>query len=703
MQKLPRLSRIDVAVAAFAVWTVVNDAFIQQRECKCYCGLATVLLCYAGIRMLRHKSELVLGLIAAWSMVEAVVSVMQFCGFAESNHLLFSVTGTFRNPGPLGGFLAVGVTVFAGLAVHGLERKSILMILAAALGLVAVMLAVADSRAGWLAAIVGMAFLYWPQIFRLWQRCKVYVKASIVIIAVCFLLAMYLHKAQSAAGRLLIWRVTADMVADSPVTGHGSGSFAEKYMYYQADYFKNHTDSMFADRAGDRSFNDLLRAWSEGGIVAVAIICFIACNIDWKAPGKQRIVNAAIISVAAFAMFSYPSCIIHFQLLCAALLACTSCKGCAENKERNATFIGSMLLAACCGMVAYSQTREANAADGEKSSPEEFFRLFAEELRSANRDIHNVSTSHAVLNIISDPRTASSRVMEMYHITPDMLREDIDRFLGGGSKADEPEARMLDCDNEQPSGPGVAPMLAKFGVDLTRLAREGKIDPVTGREREIERVIQILSRRKKNNPILIGEAGVGKSAVVEGLALRIASGDVPYTISNKTIFSLDVSSLVAGTKFRGEFEERMQQLLDEIRKSRNTIIFIDEIHTIVGAGSTQGSLDTANILKPALARGELQTIGATTLDEYRENIERDSALERRFQKVIIELKDKISRGGAELDLSGGSSAANTSEACSALVMLGFTKNAVEKTVASIVKKEPGLSLEDIIKKALKML
>ncbi len=280
--------------------------------------------------------------------------------------------------------------------------------------------------------------------------------------------------------------------------------------------------------------------------------------------------------------------------------------------------------------------REANAADGEKSSPEEFFRLFADELRSANRDIHNVSTSHAVLNIISDPRTASSRVMEMYHITPDMLREDIDRFLGGGSKADEPEARMLDCDNEQPSGPGVAPMLAKFGVDLTRLAREGKIDPVTGREREIERVIQILSRRKKNNPILIGEAGVGKSAVVEGLALRIASGDVPYTISNKTIFSLDVSSLVAGTKFRGEFEERMQQLLDEIRKSRNTIIFIDEIHTIVGAGSTQGSLDTANILKPALARGELQTIGATTLDEYRENIERDSALERRFQKVIIE-------------------------------------------------------------------
>lgn len=157
------------------------------------------------------------------------------------------------------------------------------------------------------------------------------------------------------------------MIADSPVTGHGSGSFAEKYMYYQAGYFKNHPNSSFADRAGvvDRSFNDLLRAWSEGGIVAVAIICFIACNIDWKASGKQRIVNAAIISVFAFAMFSYPSCIIHFQLLCAALLACASCKG-SENKERNATFIGSMLLTACCGLVVYSQNREACAAENVK-------------------------------------------------------------------------------------------------------------------------------------------------------------------------------------------------------------------------------------------------------------------------------------------------------------------------------------------------
>ena len=224
----------------------------------------------------------------------------------------------------------------------------------------------------------------------------------------------------------------------------------------------------------------------------------------------------------------------------------------------------------------------------------------------------------------------------MYHITPAVVEDEIRRM----STADEPRAelhvRLLDYSEQGQRAAEGSRMLDKFGVDLTRQAREGKIDPVIGRECEIERVVQILSRRKKNNPILIGEAGVGKSAIVEGLALRIAAGDVPYTIAGKRLYSLDVSSLVAGTKFRGEFEERMQQLLDELRKADDTIIFIDEIHTIVGAGSTQGSLDTANILKPALARGELQTIGATTLDEYRENIEKDSALERRFQRVLVE-------------------------------------------------------------------
>lgn len=184
--------------------------------------------------------------------------------------------------------------------------------------------------------------------------------------------------------------------------------------------------------------------------------------------------------------------------------------------------------------------------------------------------------------------------------------------------------------------PAEPALLDKFGTDLTYEARRGRIDPVVGREREIERIVQILSRRKKNNPILIGEAGVGKSAIVEGLALRMAADEVPATIRGKRLYSLDVSSLVAGTKYRGEFEERMQRLLEELRRKQDSILFIDEIHTIAGAGSTQGSLDTANILKPALARGELQVIGATTLDEYREDIESDPALERRFQKILVE-------------------------------------------------------------------
>ena len=274
--------------------------------------------------------------------------------------------------------------------------------------------------------------------------------------------------------------------------------------------------------------------------------------------------------------------------------------------------------------------------DGPAGNPEEFYVQFANELRKRYRTAPSVSTAHALHAIISDEQTIGAHVLEMYHITPAVVEDEIRRM----STADEPRAelhvRLLDYSEQGQRAAEGSRMLDKFGVDLTRQAREGKIDPVIGRECEIERVVQILSRRKKNNPILIGEAGVGKSAIVEGLALRIAAGDVPYTIAGKRLYSLDVSSLVAGTKFRGEFEERMQQLLDELRKAKDTIIFIDEIHTIVGAGSTQGSLDTANILKPALARGELQTIGATTLDEYRENIETDSALERRFQKVVVE-------------------------------------------------------------------
>jgi len=265
--------------------------------------------------------------------------------------------------------------------------------------------------------------------------------------------------------------------------------------------------------------------------------------------------------------------------------------------------------------------------------PDEFYKAFAGELHRRFAGTATISTAHALLSIVSDPRTHTARILEMYRITVAEIGNGMERIDEG----EEPAAlqiRMIDLPDDKPAHGDR--MLDKFGTDLTRQAREGKIDPVIGRDREIERVIEILSRRKKNNPILIGEAGVGKSAIVEGLALRMAAGKVPYTIAGKTLYALDVASLVAGTKFRGEFEERMQQLLEELHRSKDTILFIDEIHTIVGAGSTQGSLDTANILKPALARGELQTIGATTLDEYRQNIERDTALERRFQKVVVE-------------------------------------------------------------------
>lgn len=179
-------------------------------------------------------------------------------------------------------------------------------------------------------------------------------------------------------------------------------------------------------------------------------------------------------------------------------------------------------------------------------------------------------------------------------------------------------------------------MLDKFGHDMTRAAAEDKLDPVVGRETEIERLAQILSRRKKNNPVLIGEPGVGKSAIVEGLALRIIHRQVPRVLFGKRVVSLDMASIVAGTKYRGEFEERIKNILDELAKNPDVILFIDEIHTIVGAGNAQGSMDAANMLKPALARGEIQCIGATTLDEYRKNIEKDGALERRFQKVMVE-------------------------------------------------------------------
>jgi len=268
---------------------------------------------------------------------------------------------------------------------------------------------------------------------------------------------------------------------------------------------------------------------------------------------------------------------------------------------------------------------------------EHFFRGFRNELCAKYSHLKRISTAHALREIIADPSTHTAGIMARYRITVETIDQALAEADGAITRQAEQQIRLLDYAFEEiDKHTSSTPQLDKLGTDLTAEARRGAIDPVIGREREIERVIQILARRKKNNPILIGEAGVGKTAIVEGLALRIVEGNVPHALRNKRLFALDIAALVAGTKFRGEFEERMQQLLDELKQNREVILFIDEIHTIVGAGSTQGSLDTANILKPALARGELQTIGATTLDEYRTDIERDAALERRFQRVMVE-------------------------------------------------------------------
>lgn len=267
---------------------------------------------------------------------------------------------------------------------------------------------------------------------------------------------------------------------------------------------------------------------------------------------------------------------------------------------------------------------------------EAFYRRFSITLTARFAELKRISTAHALIVLADDPTTATSALLARYRITAEMIAAELTRLETDGERFSAPEP-LLPKELHPTSAPITAPTtLERFGRDLTREAREGRIDPVIGRDKEIERLIHILARRKKNNPLLVGEAGVGKTAVVEGLALRLVAEDVPHTLRGKRLFALDLSALIAGTKFRGEFEERMQQLMEELRGAKDTILFIDEIHTLVGAGATQGALDAANILKPALARGELQTIGATTLDEYRRDMERDSALERRFQRILIE-------------------------------------------------------------------
>ncbi|MFM8917205.1 MAG: Clp protease N-terminal domain-containing protein, partial [Bacteroidota bacterium] len=259
-----------------------------------------------------------------------------------------------------------------------------------------------------------------------------------------------------------------------------------------------------------------------------------------------------------------------------------------------------------------------------------------------------IGTEHLLLAILKDEDNIATQILNQYGVNYDLLREELDMFRSNmrseapqNPNDDDPYSKDDDTPGINPTkktgdSKSKTPVLDNFGRDLTKAAEEGKLDPIVGREKEIERVSQILSRRKKNNPILIGEPGVGKSAIAEGLALRIVQRKVSRILFNKRIVTLDLASLVAGTKYRGQFEERMKAVMNELEKSPDVILFIDEIHTIIGAGGASGSLDASNMFKPALARGEIQCIGATTLDEYRQYIEKDGALDRRFQKVIVD-------------------------------------------------------------------
>ncbi|MCW3087777.1 MAG: ATPase domain protein, partial [Sediminibacterium sp.] len=263
-----------------------------------------------------------------------------------------------------------------------------------------------------------------------------------------------------------------------------------------------------------------------------------------------------------------------------------------------------------------------------------------------------VETEHLMLSILKNKENIATQILNQFDVDYDLFRNELGMV---GTTNPPPRSEFTDGDDddfdEEKRGAGYqqqragkqagtakskTPVLDNFGRDITKLAESGTLDPIIGREEEIERVSQILSRRKKNNPILIGEPGVGKTAIVEGLALRIVQRKVSRVLFDKRVISLDLAALVAGTKYRGQFEERMKAIMNELEKNRDVILFIDEIHTIVGAGGASGSLDASNIFKPALARGELQCIGASTLDEYRMYIEKDGALDRRFQKVLIE-------------------------------------------------------------------
>ncbi len=246
-----------------------------------------------------------------------------------------------------------------------------------------------------------------------------------------------------------------------------------------------------------------------------------------------------------------------------------------------------------------------------------------------------VGTEHLLIGLIAEEEGLAAKVLIRFGLTVENIRKAIENLLWGEPENISKNKQTPSQTSSQTHAKSKTPTIDAYGRDITHLAEEKKLDPVIGREKEIERVTQILCRRKKNNPVLLGEAGVGKTAIVEGFAQKIASGNIPEILKNKRIIMIDLASLVAGTKYRGEFEQRVKLLLDEIKQNKNIIIFIDELHTLVGAGGAEGAIDASNILKPALSRGEIQCIGATTFDEYRKYIEKDAALERRFQPVIV--------------------------------------------------------------------
>jgi ATP-dependent Clp protease ATP-binding subunit ClpC len=256
-----------------------------------------------------------------------------------------------------------------------------------------------------------------------------------------------------------------------------------------------------------------------------------------------------------------------------------------------------------------------------------------EEARNLN---HNyVGTEHLLLGLLREQEGVAAQVLMNLGLKLEDVREEVLNLLGHNMESGESGGSGGSGERAAQKGKSKTPALDSFGRDLTELARQGKLDPVIGRQNEIERVIQVLSRRTKNNPVLLGEAGVGKTAIVEGLAQLVVDSNVPELLRDRRIVVLDLAMMVAGTKYRGQFEERIKAVMNEVRRAKNTILFIDELHTLVGAGGAEGAIDASNVLKPALARGEIQCIGATTLDEYRKYIEKDGALERRFQQIIV--------------------------------------------------------------------